>query len=75
MYGVCDFVVFSVVEICVDYGGVYVFLVCFDLCVVYGIVVCIDVCGVFCVVECYLFIASLLCCDVVWCVWGGGCFL
>ena len=33
-YGVCDFAVFSVVEICVDYGGVYVFHVCFDLCVV-----------------------------------------
>ena len=25
---------FLVVEICVDYGGVYVFQVCFDLCVV-----------------------------------------
>ena len=29
-YGICNFVVFSVVEICVDYGGVYVFhvLIC-----------------------------------------------
>ena len=24
-YGVCDFVVLSVVEVCVDYGGVNVF--------------------------------------------------
>ena len=28
-YGVTNFVVFSIVEICVDYGGVYVFHVCF----------------------------------------------
>ena len=27
-YGICDFVVLSVVEIWVDYGGVYVFQVC-----------------------------------------------
>ena len=28
-YGVCNFVVFSVVEVCVDYAGVYVFvLIC-----------------------------------------------
>ena len=33
-YGVCDFVVFSVVEICVDYGGVNVFHVCF-MCVLF----------------------------------------
>ena len=33
-YGVCDFVVFSVVQICVDCGGVYVFHVSFYLCVV-----------------------------------------
>ena len=26
LYGDCDFVVFSVVEICVDYGGVYLCL-------------------------------------------------
>ena len=25
MYGVCNFVVISVVEVCVDYDGVYVF--------------------------------------------------
>ena len=35
-YGVCDFVVLSVVEICVDYGGVNMFHVCHDFfCVVY----------------------------------------
>ena len=39
-HGVCNFVVSSVVEICVDYGGVYVFHVCFVCCV--GLV-----CGVF----------------------------
>ena len=33
-YGVCHCVVISAVEICVDYGGVYVFHICFDLCVV-----------------------------------------
>ena len=31
-YGVCDFIVLLVVEVCVDYGGVNVFHVCFDLC-------------------------------------------
>ena len=34
-YGICDFVVFSVVEICVEYGGVNAFHVCCNLCVVY----------------------------------------
>ena len=29
-YGVCDFVVLSVVDVCVDYGGVNVFHVCLD---------------------------------------------
>ena len=29
-YGVCDFVVFSGVEVCVDYGGVNVCHVCLD---------------------------------------------
>ena len=63
-YGVCDFTVFSVVEICVAYGGVYVFHVCFDLCIVYGVGVCVNVC----VVVCCLLLTSeccLLCCDVV----------
>ena len=39
-YGVCDFVVLSVVEVCVDYGGMNVFL---DFCVVYGVGVCVNV--------------------------------
>ena len=57
-------VVFSVVEICVDYGGMYVFHVCFDLFVVYGVGFCVNVC----VVECGLFLTSwryVLCFDVV----------
>ena len=29
-YGDCDFVVLSVVDVCVDYGGVNVFQVCLD---------------------------------------------
>ena len=37
-YGVCDFVVLSVVKVCIDYGGVNVFHVCHDFCVVYGVV-------------------------------------
>ena len=39
-YGVCNFVVFSVVEICAAYGGVYMFHACFDVCVVYSVVEC-----------------------------------
>ena len=65
-YGVRDFVVLSVVELCADYGGVNVFHVCFNFGVVYGVV---------CVVVCCLFLTSgccLLCCDVVG-VWGIGC--
>ena len=42
----CDFVVFSVVEVCIYYGGVYVFHVCFYFYVVYGVGVCVDICGV-----------------------------
>ena len=30
-FGVCDFVVLSVVEVCADYGGVNVFHVCLNL--------------------------------------------
>ena len=59
-YGVCDFVVLSVVDVCADYGGVNVFRVCLN----FG--VCVSVCGV-CVVVCCLFLTSgccLLCCDV-----------
>ena len=36
LYGVCDFVVLSVVEVCADYGGVNVFHVCLNFGVVYG---------------------------------------
>ena len=62
-YGVCDFVVLSVIEVCVDYGGVNVFHVCLEFCVG-G---CVHVCGVVCVVVLCLFLTScsLLCCDVV----------
>ena len=31
-YGVCDFVVLSGVEVCVDYGGMNVFHVCWCFC-------------------------------------------
>ena len=63
-YGVCDFVVLSVVEVCADYGGVNVFHVCFNFGVVYGVGVCVSVC----VVVCFFFLTSG-CCDVVG-VWG-----
>ena len=71
-YGVCDFVVFLVVEVFADYGGVNVFHVCLNFGVVYGVGVCVNVCGVVCVVVCCLFLTSgccllccLLCCYVV----------
>ena len=63
-YGVCDFVVLSVVEVCADYGGVNVFHVCLNFDVVYGVGGCVNAC----VVVCCLFLTSgyrLLCCDVV----------
>ena len=61
-YDFCDLVVCSVVEICVEYGGVYVFHVCFDLCVLYGIEVCVIIlCDVVCVVECCMFLGSGCC--------------
>ena len=44
-YGVCDFVVLSVVEVFADYGGVNVF----------------HVCGIICVVVCCLFLTSVCC--------------
>ena len=50
---------FSVAEICLDYGGVRVFHVCFDLCFVYICGICIDVCGVAHVVEFCLFLGSV----------------
>ena len=58
-YGICDFVVFSVVEICVDYGGVYVFHVCFDLCIVYGVGIC-DVEGVWGVVIFIVYVMNVV---------------
>ena len=61
-YGVCDFVVLSVVEVCADYVGVNVFHACLNFGVVFG------VCGVVCVVVCRLFLTfgcCLLCCDVL----------
>ena len=44
-YRACDLIVLSVVEVCVDYGGVTVF---------YGVGICVNVCGVVCVVVCFL---------------------
>ena len=72
-YGVCDFVVLSVVEVCADYGGVNVFHVCLNFGVVYGVGVCINVCGVVCAVVC-LFLTSGCC--LLWCSgWVGCCDL
>ena len=69
LYGVCDFVVWSVDEVCVDYGGVNVFYVCPNFGIVSSVGVCVNVCGVvYYVVICCLFITSgcgLLCCNVV----------
>ena len=64
----CDFGVLSVLEVCVDYGGVNVFHDCLKFGIVYGVGVCVNVCGVVCVVVGCLFLTSgccLLCCDVV----------
>ena len=41
-YGVCDFVVLSVVEVCAGYGGVNMFHVCLNFSVVYGVGVCVE---------------------------------
>ena len=71
-YGVCDFVVSSVVEVCADYVGVNVFHVCLNFGGVYGVGVCVNVCGVICVVVWCLFLrygCCLLRCSVVG-VWG-----
>ena len=59
-YGVCDFVVLSVVDVCANYGRVNVFHVCLNFGVVYGV----GVCGVVCVTVCCLFLTSG-CCYVV----------
>ena len=60
-YGVCDFVASSVIEVCVDYGGVNVFHVCLDFGVVSGVGGCVNVCGVVCVVVCF-FTSGVVCC-------------
>ena len=58
-YGVCDFVMLSVVEVCANYGGANVFHVFLNFGVVNGVGVCVNgvgvcvnVCGVVCVVCC-----------------------
>ena len=56
-YGVCDFVVLSVVEVCAQYGGINVVHVCLDI-GVYGVGVCVNLCGV---VICCLFLTSGCC--------------
>ena len=53
-YGVCDFVVLSVVGVCADYGGVNVFHVCLHFGVVYGVGVCVVVCCLFLTSGCCL---------------------
>ena len=59
-YGVCDFVVLLVAEVCADNGGVNVFHVCLNF-GGYGVGVCVNVCGVVCVVVCCLFIMPVCC--------------
>ena len=61
MVWVCDFIVLSVVEVCVDHGDVNVFHVCLNFVVVYGVGVCVNVCGVVCVVVCCLFLTYGCC--------------
>ena len=67
-YGVCDFVVLSVVEVCADHGGVNVFHGCLSgwRCLwCWGLW---QACGLVCVAVCCLFLTSgccLLDCDVV----------
>ena len=58
-YGVCDFVVLSVVEVCAD----YVFHVCLNFDLVYGVGVCVNVCGVVCVVLCFLCLGVVMLCS------------
>ena len=70
-YGVCNFVVLSVVEVCADYNGVNVFHVCLNFGVVYGVVVSVNVCGTVCVIVCCLFLMSGCC--LLWCSVVGGC--
>ena len=58
-YGVCNFVVFSVVEICIDYGGVYVFHVCFDLICALFMVLGFVLMSVVCICFMFVFICAL----------------
>ena len=59
-HGVCDFIVVSVVEVCVDYGGVDVSHVCLDFAssMVLGFV-SLSVLYVFCFLH-----LGVVCCDV-----------
>ena len=59
-YGVSDFVVLSVVEVCADYVGVNVFHVCLYFGVVYGVGVCVNVCVVVCFLR-----QGVVCCVVM----------
>ena len=63
-YGVCYFVVLSVIDVCADYSGVNVFHVSLNFGVVYGVDVCVNVCGVVCVVLSFLRL-GVVCCVVV----------
>ena len=84
-YGVCDFVVFSVVEVCADYGDMNVFQGFLDFCVVYGV-------GVLCqflwcslllisefrseIVSSHAFCAVMLfLCSILVCMWSVSWFL
>ena len=58
-YGVCDFIVLPIVEVCADYGGVNVFHVCLNFGVIVGVRV--NVCGVVCVVVCFLRLGVVFC--------------
>ena len=62
-FGRCDFVVLSVVEVCVDYGSVNVFHVCLDFGVVYGVGVYVNISDVVCVlyVVCFLNLGVVFC--------------
>ena len=62
-YGVSDFVVLSVVEVCADYGGVNVYHACLNFGVIYGVGVCVKVCGVVCVVR--FLRLEVVCCVVM----------
>ena len=46
MGSVCEFIVFSAVEVRIDYDSVNVFYVCLEFGVVYGVGVSVNVCDV-----------------------------